>query len=179
MIDRFDARKLVFLDESNAKTNMTRLYGRSPAGQRFYDSVPDGRYESVTMLPALTYAGAGPSLVYNGGTDVGTMLTYVKHLLSSILSAGMTVLMDNLSAHKNEQVVAAIEATGAEVVFIPRYSPEFNPIEEMWSKIKSKLRSFKARTRDFLDEAIGLALETVTESDAHGWFAHAGYSTNT
>ncbi len=120
------------------------------------------------MLSALTYQGGGPSLVYNGGTDVGAMLTYVEQFLSPILSAGMTVLMDNLSTHKNERVVAAIEATGADVVFIPRYSPESNPIEEMWSKVKSKLRSFKARTRDFLDEAIGLALETVTPYDAHG-----------
>lgn len=179
VIDSFDAKNLVFLDESNAKTNMTRLYGRSPIGQRVFDSVPDGRYQSVTVLSALTLEGVGPSLVYEGGTDIGVMLSYVQQVLAPSLSNDSIVLMDNLSSHKNHQVTEAIEATGASVKFLPRYSPEFNPIEEMWSKVKSMLRSFKERTKEGLYDAIGVALEAVTPTDALGWFAHAGYNTNT
>lgn len=176
---QLNAEDLVFLDESNAKTNMARLYGRAPDGQRVFDSVPDARYESVTMLSALTFTGVGPSLTYKGGTDVGAMLTYVRSLLLPTLTKRSVVLMDNLSSHKDDRVIEAIQSSGATVRFLPRYSPDFNPIEQMWSKVKTHLRSFAARTKACLDEAISYALRTVNEADAKGWIGEAGYITNT
>lgn len=131
------------------------------------------------MLSALTLQGVAPSPVYEGGTDIGAMLSYVQQILAPALSDNSIVLMDNLSNLENHQVTEAIEASGASVKFLPRYSREFNPIEEMWSKVKSKLRSFKERTKDGLCDAIGVALKAVTPSDAFGWFTHSGYSTNT
>lgn len=170
-----DPKHLHFLDESCAKTIMTRLYGRARRGQRVIDYVPDGRWESWTMLGALTALGAGPMLTYSGGTDVATMTTYVTECLAPTLGAGDVVVMDNLSAHKHADVVTAIEATGAKVCFLPRYSPDLNPIELMWSKIKTYLRKAKARTTEALITAIREALETITATDALNWLRHCGY----
>jgi transposase len=170
-----DPKRLHFLDESCAKTIMTRLYGRARRGQRVIDYVPDGRWESWTMLGALTALGAGPKLTDSGGTDVATMTTYVTECLAPTLGAGDVVVMDILSAHKHADVVAAIEATGAKVCFLPRYSPDLNPIELMWSKIKTYLRKAKARTTETLITAIREALETITATDALGWLRHCGF----
>ena len=164
-MQRIELKRLHFLDESCAKTIMTRLYGRAKRGQRVIDYVPDGRWESWTMLGALTLSGAGPMFTYSGGTDVATMTTYVTECLAPSLGAGDVVVMDNLSAHKHADVVTAIEATGAKVSFLPRYSPDLNPIELMWSKIKSYLRKAKARTTETL----------ITATDALHWFRHCGY----
>ena len=154
---------------------MTRLYGRARRGQRVVEYVPDGRWEAYTILGALTALGAGPMLTYSGGTDVATMTTYVTECLAPTLNAGDVVIMDNLSAHKHPDVIAALEATGAKVKLLPRDSPDFNPIELMWSKIKTFLRSAKARTTDALITAIRQALETITPQDAQNWLRHCGY----
>ncbi len=170
-----DPQRFVFLDESGAKTNMTRLYGRAPRGERVIDYVPDGRWESLTMLSALRFDGRTTAMVYEGGTDILAMQTYVESFLAATLGTGDIVVMDNLSSHRNAEVVTMIEATGAEVWFLPRYSPDYNPIEEMWSKVKAYLRKIEARSKKALIHAIGKAHETVTAQDAAGWFAHCGY----
>jgi transposase len=167
-----DPRRFVFLDEANAKANMTRLYGRAPRGKRVLGYVPDRRYESLTMLSALDYDGTTHCVVYDGGTDAGVMRTFVEQCLGPTLGPGDVVAMDNLSAHKDDAVVAAIEATGAEVWFLPRYSPDMNPLEKMWSKVKGLLRDAAARTKDALVDAIGRALDAVTPDDARHWFEH-------
>ena len=123
-------RRFVFLDEANAKTNMTRLYGRAPRGERVLGYVPDRRYESLTMLSSLGYDGTTHCVVYEGGTDVGVVRTFVEECLAPTLSPGDVVVTDNLSAHKDEAVTAAVEATGAEVWFPPRYSPDTDPVEK-------------------------------------------------
>lgn len=168
-------KRFKFLDQSNAKTNMTRLYGRAPRGKRVVDHVPDGRWESLTMLAALGHDGTTVPMVYPGGTDVSAMQTFVERWLAPTLKSGDIVAMDNLSSHHHPEVVAAIEATGAEVWFLPRYSPDYNPIEQMWSKVKSHLRKAAARSKKALVHAIGRALKTITTQDAAGWFECAGY----
>jgi transposase len=170
-----DPERFIFLDESNAKTTMTRRYGRAPRGERVVDHVPAGEYHATTILGALRYDGTVAAMVYEGGTDVAVMQAFAAGELQTILRPRDIVVMDNLSAHKDAGAIAAIEAAGAIACFLPPYSPDLNPIEQMWSKVKSILRSLKARTAEALLDAIGVALRAVTAADAHGWFAHCGY----
>ena len=172
-----DPTSLVFLDESGAKTNMTRLYGRSPRGDRLYEAVPHGRWGTTTMLSAIRLEGViePASLVYDGPTDTAVFLTYIEGCLAPALNPGDLVVMDNLSSHKVKGVVEAIQAVGADVWYLPPYSPDLNPIEMMWSKVKSILRSIAARTAESLHQAIGMALNAVTPSDLMGYFQHTGY----
>jgi transposase len=167
--------RFVFLDQSNAKTTMTRTYGRAPRGERVVDHVPAGRYHSTTMMGAVRLDGAVAAMVYEGGTDVPVMQTFAETELRRILRPGDIVVMDNLAAHKDPEVIEAIERDGISVWHLPPYSPDYNPIEQMWSKVKGILRSIKARTAEALLEAIGVALRAVTATDAQGWFAHCGY----
>jgi transposase len=169
-------RRWIFIDESGAKTNMTRIYGRSFDGQRLVDATPQGHWCMTTMISALRVDGSTADLVLEGATDGLVFQTYAAQVLAPTLKLGDIVVMDNLAAHKMPAVVASIEATGAEVWFLPPYSPDLNPIEKMWSKIKAHLRKVKARTQDALWEAIGSALETVTATDAVNWFASCGYT---
>lgn len=154
---------------------MTRRYGRAPRGERVIDHVPAGKYHSTTMLGALRQDGTIAAMVYEGGTDAAVMRAFAEGELRRILRPGDIVVMDNLSAHKDARVIAAIESAGAIACYLPPYSPDFNPIEEMWSKVKEILRSLKARTAEALLDAIGMALRAVTATDAEGWFAHCGY----
>jgi transposase len=165
----------VFLDQSNAKTTMTRTCGRAPRGERVVDHAPAGKYHSTTMMGAVRLDGTVAAMVYEGGTDVPVMQTFAETELRRILRPGDIVVADNLNAHKDPEVIAAIEEAGAAVWHLPPYSPDFNPIEQMWSKVKEILRSIKARTAEALLEAIGVALRAVTATDAQGWFAHCGY----
>lgn len=174
---QLDPRRLVFLDQSQAKTTFTRRYGRAPRGERVIEHVPDGRWKAVTMLSSIDSEGRTNCIMYEGGTDVSVMRLYVEEILAPTLSPGDIVVMDNLSAHHDRGVIAAIESAGATVQFLPRYSPDYNPIEMMWSKLKAHLRQAKARTTDHLIAAVGDALATVTASDAKHWFAHCGYLT--
>lgn len=168
-------RRLVFLDESGAKTNMTRFYGRSFDGQRVADAIPHGHWCTTTMLSSIRLDGSTAAMVIEGPTDTAVFQAYVTDVLIATLQPGDIVVMDNLSPHKSTGIAEAIEAAGAEVWFLPPYSPDFNPIEKMWSKIKAFLRSVKARTYEALFEAIAAALKTITASDAIGWFESCGY----
>jgi transposase len=173
--EQLDPDRFVFLDESHATTTMTRRYGRAPRGQRVVDHVPAGKYHSTTMLGALRRDGTIAALVYEGGTDVAVMQAFAEGELRRILRPGDIVVMDNLSAHKDARVIAAIKSAGAIVCHLPAYSPDLNPIEKMWSKVKEILRSLKSRTAEALLDAIGVALRAVTTTDVEGWFAHCGY----
>lgn len=171
-VEDVDPARFVFLDESNAKTDMARRYARAPRGERALGWVPDARYESLTMLSSLDFQGRCECVVYEGGTTVDVMRTYAQEWLAPTLGPGDIVAMDNLSAHHNTEVVEAIESTGAEVWFLPRYSPDFNPVEKLWSKLKASLRATAKRTKDGLVKAIGEALQKVSLTDAQNWFHH-------
>jgi transposase len=167
--------RLVFLDESGAKTNMTRLYGRSLGGDRVVDAKPQGHWCTTTMLSSLRLDGSTAAMVIEGATDRDVFEAYVLHVLVPSLREGDIVVLDNLAPHKTPRIVEAIEAAEAEVWFLPPYSPDLNPIEKMWSKVKESLRAAQARTEEALLKAIGAALEAVRLSDAQGWFASCGY----
>lgn len=154
---------------------MTRAYGRAPRGERVVDHVPAGKYHSTTMPGAVRLDGTVAAMVYEGGTDVGAMRTFAETELRRALRPGDIVVMDDLSAHEDPTVIAAIERAGVSVWHPPPYSPDLNPIEEMWSKVKAILRSLAARTAEALLDAIGVALRAVTATDAQGRFAHCGY----
>jgi transposase len=171
-----DLHRLVFLDESGAKTNMTRLYGRAFGGRRLVDAAPHGHWCTTTMLSAMRLDGSTAAMVIEEPTDADVFKAYVGQVLIQSLRPGDIVIMDNLPPHKKPSVITAIEAAGAVVWFLPPYSPDFNPIEKMWSKIKAYLRKVKARTRETLFDAIAAALLTVTASDALNWFASCGYT---
>ena len=176
LASRFDARRLVFVDESGFNTSMTRLRARAPRGKRAYGKVPRNRGKNTTLIAAITLQGAmGESMSLEGATDSLAFEAYVEHFLAPALKKGQVVVLDGLGAHRTEKVKELIEARGAELVFVPSYSPEMNPIEEAFSKIKHLVRKVDARGREALVEAIGRALATVTPEDAAGWFAHAGY----
>lgn len=130
------------------------------------------------MLGALSLSGVEALMTVNGATDSAIFSAFVREVLSPTLRAGDVVIWDNLGAHRSQPVREAVEQRGARVVFLPPYSPDLNPIERCWSKIKAYLRAAKARTREALDAAIKRALSTVTESDARAWFEHSGYAVN-
>jgi len=167
---------LIFLDESSAKTNMTRLRGRARRGQRVHGSAPHGHWNSTTVIGAMRVDGSTACMTIEGATDTEVFAIYVREVLCPILRPGDLVVMDNLSPHKSEPTLALIRQTGADVLFLPAYSPDLNPIEQMWSKVKNTLRSLEARTRESLLEAIGQALAGITPQDALNWFAHCGYN---
>lgn len=154
---------------------MTRLYGRSITNRRCYGNAPDGRWKTTTMLSALRSNGETQCLVYEGGTSRAIFEKYVEKQLCPFLKAGDVVIMDNLSAHKSSKVIKLIEAQGCHVLYLPPYSPDLNPIEKMWSKIKAFLRKIEARTSQQLEKAIKIALEKITSSDAKSWFKSWGY----
>jgi len=169
-------RRFLFIDESGAKTNMTRLYGRAPRGIRVYDSVPHGRWETTTMIAAVGRNGPQAPWVLDGPIDGAAFLVYVEHVLAPTLEPADIVVMDNLSAHKNPAARAAILAAGAAIWHLPPYSPDLNPIEKMWSKVKACLRQAKARDPQSLCHAVGHAIAQITQEDIRNWFASCGYS---
>jgi transposase len=176
LASRFDARRLVFVDESGFNTSMTRLRARAPRGKRAYGKVPRNRGKNTTLIAAITLQGGmGESMTLEGATDALAFEAYVEHVLAPSLSEGQVVVLDKLVAHRTEKVKDLIEERGADLVFLPSYSPDMNPIEEAFSKIKHLVRKAGARVREALVEVIGRALTAVTIEDAAGWFAHAGY----
>jgi len=170
-----DTARLVFIDEAGAKTNMTRLYGRGFDGGRVYDCVPHGHWSATTMIAAVASEGTRAPFVFEGAMNAEMFVAYVKHVLVPELRSGDIVVMDNLKSHKNTHARELIEEAGAPVWFLPPYSPDFNPIEKMWSKIKAFLRKACARTQKTLYQAIADALATITQSDIRGWFKSCGY----
>ena len=171
----FDLRRLKFVDESGVNISMTRLYGRAPRGERVFDSAPQNYGENVTMLGALSATGLCALMTVNGATDGEVFAAFVREVLAPTLRAGDIVVLDNLGAHRSAAAREAVEARGARLQFLPPYSPDMNPIERCWSKVKTALRAAKARTREALERAIKQAIATVSESDARAWFKHCGY----
>jgi transposase len=167
---------LIFLDESGAKTNLTRLRGRALRGRRLHASAPAGHWQTTTMIAALRLDGTTASMTIEGATDQEVFGAYVREVLCPTLRVGDVVILDNLAAHKDDATLALITAAGAQALFLPAYSPDLNPIEKMWSKVKNRLRSAEARTIPELHDAIAAALAEVTAQDAAGWFASCGYS---
>ena len=166
----------VLKDESGFNTSMRRLRARAPRGKRAYGKVPRNRGKNTTLIAAITLQGGmGESMTLEGATDALAFEAYVEHVLAPSLSEGQVVVLDKLVAHRTQKVKDLIQERGAELVFLPSYSPEMNPIEEAFSKIKHLVRKAGARVREDLVEAIGRALRVVTIEDAAGWFAHAGY----
>jgi transposase len=177
LAQRFDAGRLVFVDECGTHTSMTRLYSRAPKGERAYGKVPRNRGKNTTLIASMTLEGGiGASMVSEGATDAKVFEAYVEHFLAPTLEEGQVVVMDRLPAHRTGRVGELIEERGAELRFLPSYSPDLNPIEEAFSKIKGVLRKAAARTKEALIEAIAQALSAVTPRDAKGWFKHCGYN---
>jgi transposase len=170
-----DARSLVFVDEMGTNISLSPLYGWSRKGERAYCSLPRNRGKNTTLLSSMSMEGMGPSLAVEGATNSQVFETYVERVLAPNLSRGQVVVMDNLSAHKGERVRELIEGQGCELVFLPSYSPDFNPIEEAFSKIKALIRKAEARSRQALLEAIGVAISALSAEDARGFFEHCGY----
>jgi transposase len=176
LASRFDARRLVFVDESGFNISMTRFRARAPKGKRAHGKVSRNRGKNQTLIAAITLEGAmGQPMTVEGGTDALVFEAYVEHFLAPSLSEGQVVVLDGLGAHRTAKVKELIEGRGADVVFLPSYSPDLNPIEDAFSKIKHLVRKEGRRVREALVEAIGRALAAVTPEDAAGWFAHAGY----
>ena len=174
-MSRIEPQQLVFLDESGATTEMTRRYGRAPSGERVRESTPAGHWSTLTLLGAMSPKGMLASMTVESATDGDVFLAYVDQVLCPRLRPGQVVVMDNLSAHKVPGVRERIEAVGAELLYLPPYSPDFNPIEQCWAKVKQSLRSAKARTVEVLESAIAQALTSITPQNAAACFAHCGY----
>jgi len=169
---------VIFLDETGALTNLVRTYGRSDCGARCVGSAPQGHWKVMTAVAAIRLDGLTAPFTIDCPMDGEIFSTYVQRVLVPTLRKGDVVVMDNLSAHKRPQIKQLIEAAGAMVLYLPPYSPDFNPIEMIWSKVKGLLRTFAARTIDVLHEAFGKAIAAVTPGDIHGCFRHCGYATS-
>jgi transposase len=161
---------LIYLDESGVSTQMTRLYARCTGGQRIHETTPDGRWKILTILGAISTRGMIATMTIEAATDREIFLAYLDHVLCPQLRPGDVVVMDNLSSHKVAGVRERIETAGAELLYLPPYSPDLNPIEKAWSKLKQLLRSVKARTKEALDKAITELLPQISPDNAQAWF---------
>lgn len=173
---QMDISKLVFLDESGVNTNMSRLYARAEGGTRANDAVPLNTGVSTTILSSVRISGETIHTTFSGAVNGERFKEYLRDFLAGSLHTGDIVIMDNLRSHKVAGVAELIEATGAMILYLPPYSPDLNPIEQMWSKVKAYLRMIKARTVDSLLDAIPYAFSTVAVSDIVGWYNASGYS---
>jgi transposase len=175
LAQQIDPKRLVFVDEMGTNTSLAPLRAWSPKGQRAYCSVPRNRGANTTLFSSMSVEGMGPSLTVEGVTTAAVFEAYVERVISPMLRPGQIVLMDNLTAHKGERVKELIEERGCELMYLPPYSPDFNPIEEAFAKIKGILRKAEARSREALIETIGQAISAVSARDARGFFEHCGY----
>ncbi len=166
---------LVFLDETGSHLGYTPTHAWAPRGQRASASAPANRGENKTVVAALTLDGVGPRMRFDGAMTTARFEGYVRHILAPTLREGQVVIADNLRAHHSPAVRAAIEQRGARFLPLPPYSPDFNPIEEAFAKVKQHLRRAEARTDDDLRAATWAAFATITKADAVGWFTHCGY----
>jgi transposase len=174
---RLKAARLVFIDETAVTTKLTRLYGRAPVGKRLCAKVPHGHWKTLTLVAALRVDGATAPYVVDGAMDGRAFLTYVEEVLAPSLKKRDIVFMDNVPTHKVAGVADAIEAAGAELRYLPAYSPDMNPIENLYAKLKSDLRKGAARTVDALSRIIGRSLKAIAPAECAGYFRHAGYRT--
>lgn len=172
-----DLERLVFLDESGATTNMTRSRGRAIQGQRVIGKTPHGHWKITTIISAVGLRGAFASAIFDCPTDREVFQAYVDQVLTPALQPGDIVILDNLQPHKAPGIRESIERVGASVLYLPPYSPDFNPIENMWSKLKQHLRTVGARTFEALYDAIAGGLQQITSSDCRGFFHGCGYAT--
>ena len=174
-MSRIDPEKLIFLDESGVATEMTRRYGRAQRGRRVRQGVPAGHWRTLSVVGAIRRSGWVAAMSIEAATDGEIFLAYLERVLGPQLQPGDVVVMDNLSAHKVCGVREALEARGAELLYLPPYSPDFNPIEQCWSRLKQCLRAAKARTLPALEEGLAEALDAVTPQNIQGCFRHCGY----
>jgi transposase len=165
---------LIFLDESGVTTQMTRGYARASGGRRVHEATPGGHWKILTILSALSLGGLLATMTIEEATDGDIFLAYLEQVLGPKLRPGDVVVMDNLSAHKVAGVEQLIQAAGAELLYLPPYSPDLNPIEKAWAKLKQLLRSAKARTAEALNQAIAELLPQITPQNAQAWFRHSG-----
>ena len=174
-----DPASFVFLDESGAQSNMTRRYGRAPVGQRCNDYTAHGHWKTTTLLSAIRLDGIleQATVIYDGAMNRPTFEGYVEQCLAPSLRPGDVVVMDNLSAHKSSLVTETIEAVDANVWYLPPYSPDLNPIEKLWSKVKNWLRRVAAKTFDAIGQALVDALRTVDLQECANYFKSCGYET--
>jgi transposase len=170
-----DPRKLIFIDETWAKTNMTRLRGRAPIGQRLVEKVPHGHWKTTTLIAALDHRGIRCATTVDGPINGEVFIAFIHQVLTPKLRPGDLVVLDNLSAHKVAGVREAIASVGAEVVYLPPYSPDLNPIELAFSKLKQLMRSAKHRRMEDLWRDTQRMLDAITPSDAHNFYRHCGY----
>jgi transposase len=166
---------LVFVDETGSHIAMTPLYVYAPRGQRAYGNVPRNYGAIMTLIASMSMQGMGEALILDGAADAAAFEVYIEQVLAPSLRPGQIVILDNLSIHLGSRVKQTIEARGCRLLFLPAYSPDFSPIEEAFSKLKTFLRRQEARTREALQEAIAQALTLITAQDALGWFLHCGY----
>jgi transposase len=170
-----DPRRLVFVDEMGAHTALSPVYAYAPKGRRACAKVPRNRGANTTLLASMSLEGMGSCSAVEGATTATVFEAYVEQVLAPSLRSGQIVVMDNLGAHKSEMARKLIEERGCRLLFLPPYSPDFNPIEEAFSKIKGLLRKVQALTREALIKALGVAISAVTARDARGFFEHSGY----
>jgi transposase len=171
-----DPQQFVFVDESSTHTSLTRLYGWAPHDHRASGSAPRNHGKNTTLVAALTPQGLQePWLLVEEAMTTASFEWYIREQLAPRLRPGQIVVLDNLSAHKAASIRQALAARGCDVLFLPPYSPDFNPIEQAFSKLKALLRGLGARTQETLQEAVRLAVAAITSADAAAWFAHAGY----
>jgi len=167
--------RLRFLDEAGATTILTRLYARAKGGARTTESVPRNYGASTSMISTIGCRGVEATMLIEGSVDTLVFNAYCQEVLRPTVKAGEVIILDNLRAHRASRIEEIAESCGATVLWLPPYSPDFSPIELMWSKVKAYLKKVKARTQTELEKAIAAALETITVSDCLNWFRHCGY----
>lgn len=170
-----EPEKLVFVDEMGTHTSLAPVYGYAKRGERLRLAVPRNRGKNTTLLSSMTIGGMGASLAVEGSTTARVFETYIENVLVAELHTGQIVVMDNLGAHRPKRIRELIEGQGCELLYLPAYSPDYNPIEEAFAKIKNLLRKAAARSKEALIDALGTALWSVSPTDARGFFEHAGY----
>ena len=173
-----DRRRLVFIDEAGSNIAMTREYARAPRGERAHDTVPRNAGTVTTMIGALDVKGVRAMMTIEGASDAEVFETFLERVFLRKLKPGDVVVLDNVGAHKPDRIRRLVEAAGARLLFLPPYSPDLNPIELGWSKLKGVLKDFGARTRDALDVAIRRGMNLIGADDARAWFTHCDYRTH-
>jgi transposase len=174
-LTQIDHRRLRFIDEAGVNLALTRLRGRAPRGERVYESVPRNYGAQTSLIGTLSLSGIEAVMTVEGAVDTDVFNVYVEQVLRPTLKSGDVLVLDNLSAHHASRIEQVAAECGAKVIWLAPYSPDFSPIELMWSKIKTAMRAAKARTREELERAFTAALEQITKSDCLGWFTHCRY----
>ena len=169
------SERFIFVDECSTNISLSPIYARAPKGERAYGKAPRNWRENISLVCAIGSEGVKPSISVEGAVDGKAFETYIEHFLLPTLGCGQIVVMDNLSVHKSKRVERLIEEAGARLLFLPPYSPDFNPIEEAFSKLKNFLRKTQARTKEVLLEATGKALDAITPEDIRGFYSDCGY----